>query len=374
MPLARLTWKQVLAWRVRRQHLDERAPRKALLKVVGDLCGLHAQVMSSAELTLWARVEGLEAEDVHQALWDDRSLVKTWAMRGTLHLLPAAEFSMWQAALGQYRHYLNPVWLRAFGVTAAELEQLIQGVVEALDGRMSTREELAGEVARITGSEELGEKLRESWGAMLKPAAFRGQLCFARSVGQKVRFTRPDQRLKADEPVDGDTAVAEVTRRFLGTYGPAAREDYARWWGCTPADAGQRIQALGDEVVEVDVEGWSAWMLGRHVEDAAVAAASSVRLLPAFDQYVVGATRQRDEILPDVHRSRVYRPQGWLSPVLLVDGRMVGVWRHERKGARLLVRIEPFAKIVARARVAAEGEAERLAAFTGGALEVSWSD
>ena len=174
--------------------------------------------------------------------------------------------------------------------------------------------------------------------------------------------------------MDGDTAVAEVTRRFLGAYGPAAREDYARWWACSPVEAGNRIRALGDEVVEVDVEGWTASMLGKHVEDAAGAAASSVRLLPAFDQYVVGATRRRDEILPDAHRSRVYRPQGWLSPVLLVDGRMVGVWRHERKGARLLVRIEPFAKIAARTRAAAEGEAERLAAFTGGALEVSWSD
>lgn len=373
-PSQRLTWGQVLAWRVQRQHLVERAPKTALLQVAADICGLHAQVMSSAELTLWARVDALRAGDLRTALWDERSLVKTWAMRGTLHLLPASEFGMWQAALGQYRHYLRPAWLRAFGVTAEGMEQLIAGVADALDGRMATRDERAREVARLTGSQELGEKVRGSWGSMLKPAAFRGHLCFAPSVGQKVRFTRPDQWLARVEPVDGDTAMAQITRRYLGAYGPATRDDYARWWACSPAEAGKRIKSLDGEVVEVDVEGSTAWMLAGHVEEAAAADASPVRLLPAFDQYVVGATRQAEQILPAALRSRVYRSQGWLSPVVLVDGRMAGVWRHERKAARVVVRIEPFAQIAARARHAAEAEAERLASFLGGALEFSWAD
>jgi hypothetical protein len=80
----------VLAWRLRRQYLDYRATRGETLGVVRHICGLHAQVMSSAELTLWARVEDLEPDAIQEALWKERSLVKTWAMRGTLHLLPAS--------------------------------------------------------------------------------------------------------------------------------------------------------------------------------------------------------------------------------------------------------------------------------------------
>ena len=69
------------------------------LDVVGDLCGLHAQVMSSAELTLWARVDGLTREEVGELLWEHRHLVKTWAMRGTpLHLLPADSSASGSAA------------------------------------------------------------------------------------------------------------------------------------------------------------------------------------------------------------------------------------------------------------------------------------
>ena len=95
--------------------------------------------------------------------------------------------------------------------------------------------------------------------------------------------------------------------------------------------------------------------------------AQAVNLLPAFDQYVVASTRQADNLLPGPLRARVYRPQGWLSPVLLVDGRMDGVWKHERKGARLAVTIEPFVDVPPWAVKAAEDEAARLGEFLGAA-------
>src|SRR5918999_2973021 len=108
----RLTWEQALAWRMRRHHLVERAGPRQVLRVVGDIGGLHAQVMSSAELSLWARVDGLRRDAVDNALWKRRTLVKLWAMRGTLHLLPARELGLWLGALGTYAHYRKPVWLR----------------------------------------------------------------------------------------------------------------------------------------------------------------------------------------------------------------------------------------------------------------------
>src|SRR5579863_6208161 len=96
-PTISVSAQQVMAWRVQRHHLHRRAPRAALLQVVAELGGVQAQLMSSAELTLWARIEHLEPEAVSHALWEERSLVKTWAMRGTLHLLPATELRLWQA-------------------------------------------------------------------------------------------------------------------------------------------------------------------------------------------------------------------------------------------------------------------------------------
>ena len=354
-----------------------------MLAVAARICGLHAQLMSSAELAAWARVEALEADAVSRALWDDRVLVKTWAMRGTLHLLPAAELPLWQAALSTRRPWEAGAWQRGFGVSLQELERLVDAVAEALDGRLLTREELAAEVARLTGSERLGDKLRESWGALLKPAAALGRLCFAPNQGQQVRFTRPDTWLGGWTAHDPDQAMAEVTRRFLAASGPVTREDFARWWGIpSPAQGRKLIERLGDEVARVEVEGMAAYALAADLPALAAAGGGrpgaggpgTVRLLPAFDQYVVTATLHAERLMPGPFKARVYRPQGWLSPVLLVDGRMDGTWRQEARGRRLLVTLEPFTGLPGWARRAAEAEAERLAAFAGGRLQLAWAE
>ena len=374
--MVKLTWEQVLAWRMGRHHLVERAPRRSLVGVVERICGLHAQVMSSAELTAWARVEDLTPDAVSKALWKQRSLVKLWAMRGTLHLLPARELGLWLGGTATYEHYLKPTWLRAFETTEKELEALIAAIETSLDGRLFTREELGEEIERVTRSKGVKEKVQGSWGPFLKPASFRGKLCFGPSEGQRVRFTSPESWLKRPlEIVPPAEAVAEITRRYLGAFAPAAREDLARWWGVAPAQGGRMLAALGDEAVRVDAEGTEGWMLAAHAKEVQAAAPVELaRLLPGFDMWMIGASRGAAALLDPAQRKRVYRNQGWISPVLLVNGRMEGVWKHERKGKRLLVAIEPFAKRTPRwVRTQLEAEAERLALFLGGDLSVSWS-
>ncbi len=375
--MLKVTWSQAAAWRVRRHHLDERAPAGSMLAVASRLCGLHAQVMSSAELTAWARVEGLERQEVQRALWQNRTLIKTWAMRGTLHLLPADEFPLWHAALSTNRRYLKPaLWQKYFGITLEQLEFLTETVAAALDGRVMTREELVQEVGRLTGSAAFAATLvASSWGTVLKPAAFTGRLCFGPNLGQRVRFTNPYSWLGAKPPaIDPETATAAIARRFLAAYGPATYHDLARWWtGGGVSIARQLIASLGGEVSSVDLDGVRAWMLAAHVlELRELPPARSVRLLPGFDQYVVGASYHAGHLLPGDLRGRVYRPQGWISPVLLVNGFMRGTWRHEIRGSRIDVLIEPFTKLPAWVRRAAAQEAERLANFLGCGLSLTW--
>ncbi|MET0835279.1 MAG: winged helix DNA-binding domain-containing protein [Thermoleophilaceae bacterium] len=373
---AALSWRQALAWRMGRHRLVERAPAAEMHDVAGRICGLHAQVMSSADLTMWARVEDLGGDAVEQALWKDRSLVKLWAMRGTLHLLPAAELGTWLAALGTYEHYLKPVWLRGFKITQEELEQLVAAIGDALDGELLTREELGEEVVRLTRSKAMAERIQGSWGPYLKPASFQGLLCFGPGEGQRVRFTAPASWVPGGVPeVDPDDALREVTRRYLGAYAPATRDDLGRWWAVSPAQAGRMLGVLGDEAVQVDVDGDSCWMLAEHVAEAARLAkpANVARLLPGFDQWVIGASRTAPALLDPGHKARVYRPQGWVSPVLLVNGRMEGVWKHERKAGRILVEVEPFGELPAWARKQATAEAGRLARHLGGDLDLTWA-
>jgi hypothetical protein len=371
-----LSWPSVLAWRLRRQHLTRRVPRERALGVVADICGLHAQLAASAELTLWARVDGLERGWVDRALSEDRALVKTWAMRGTLHLLRADELALFAGAQGALPpRWEKAGWRRGFGVTENEVHGILAAIPKALEDEPLTRRQLADAVARELGAEHLSEKLGEGFGALLKPSAFRGELCFAASEGRTVRFTRPDRWIDGWEPLAPEQAADAVTRRYLAAYGPATREAYGRWLG-TPsaAVAGRLLARLGDEVAETELEGVKVWARAADLDDLRTAEPEGVvRLLPAFDAYVVAAPRDEAAVLAPEQRERVYRPQGWLSPVLVVDGRIAGVWRHERSGDVLRVEIEPFETPSKQVRAAAEAEAERLAAFLGGAVEPAWT-
>lgn len=364
--MGEISWAQALAWRMRRHHLVERAPARDFLTVVSAICGLHAQLMSSAELSLWARVDGFERETVSEALWEKRSLVKFWAMRGTLHLMPTAELEMWLAALATTTKHGN--------VGHEGIERLCAAVGGALDGRVMTREELAQAVEEATGDAELAEFVRFSWGSYLKAASFRGLLCFAPSVGGSVRFTTAANWVgeKIDKP-DGSEALKEMTRRFLTAYGPTTAADLALWRdGLGPRPGRLMLAALGDEAVEVDLEGERGWVLARDLpEISATKLVEIARLLPAFDPWVIGASRTSASVLEPTHKPRVFRPQGWISPVLLVNGKMVGVWKHERKGQRLMVTLDPFGRLPAWARKQLESEAERLAGFLGGDLELT---
>lgn len=112
-PVRTLTWDQVRARRLARSHLLTPAPRERLAAVVGQVCGVQAQVMGAAELAVGARVDGVVQRDVRDELWQRRTLVRTYGPRGTLHLLPARELPIWMAALQAIPNHRGAMWVPA---------------------------------------------------------------------------------------------------------------------------------------------------------------------------------------------------------------------------------------------------------------------
>jgi uncharacterized protein YcaQ len=361
-----LSWDQVTTWRLSQHHLLEPAAPQHLLQVVTQIGGAHAQLMSAAEQALSVRVQNLSPTHVQAALWTDKTLVKTWAKRGTLHLLTASEFPLYVAALSTYRHFRRGSWLKYHGVTLDELEVIIEAVRDTLQGAGMTRDQLADAIVERTGKSQLKELLQSGWGALLKPAAFQGYLCYGPDQGRNVTFVAPDKWLGKLSSVDPEEAWKVILRRYLSTYGPATTDDFGRWWGVEPSRSKRLFRSLGDEIEEVDVEGWQAWALALDIEQMqTLKAPSTVRLLPAFDPYVNAAYRHCQHLLPAGKKSRIYRAQGWVSPVVLVNGRMVGVWEYEKQRSQVVVTVEMFAPPTARVELGVEAGAMRLGNFLG---------
>ena len=337
--------------------------------MVTDICGLHAQVMSSAELAAAVRLDGLEPGTVATALWSHRSLVKTWAMRGTLHLLTAEDYPLYAAALSNRRFDLDGPWLKYHGLLASDVPALVDAVAGALDGRQLTREELGAEVVRRLGDSKWEELLASGWGAVLKPVAFQGRLCFGPSEGNRVTFVRPDQWIGSFERLDPVESLVEVARRFLTAYGPARVEELARWWGVQPK-AVRPVLKAEHGFVQVEVEGGKpAWT----VPDAPVDDDDTpvVRLLPLFDPYTVSVRRNGERPITGPQKDLVYRKAGWISPVLLVDGEIGGVWEHKEEKGRLRVGISPFSALPPAVAGLATIEADRLATYLGFSADIT---
>jgi hypothetical protein len=371
-PAVPLTWGQVRAWRLGHQQLGERAPAERMLEVVAEVCGIHAQVPSSADLQVWARVAEVGPEDVRDALWERRSLVRTWSMRGTLHLLAADDLPLYVAALRTHDRWWKGAWLRMIGCTEAELRAILDAIRDSLSERPLTREQLADEVAERVGA-HARERMLSGWGEMLKPAAFQGSLLFGPPQGQSVTFVRPDAWLPSWKELDSGQAWREIVRRYLHAYGPVAREELGRWWGMQPAPAGRVLAASADQLVVVDVEGYRAWALAGDVAGMQAASPQApARLLGGFDVYVAG-TRPKGSLVDRRFEDRVFRKAGWVSPVVLVDGMVAGVWGHERSGGRIQVTVEPFQRLSGEQRRQLGEEADRLGSFLGAAAAISYS-
>ncbi|TDC82850.1 winged helix DNA-binding domain-containing protein [Actinomadura sp. 7K507] len=326
-----VTWAQVLAWRMRRQHIERPADEPAS-QIARRLAGVQAQVASSAELAVAIRQTAPERGAVARALLDERTLVKTWAVRGTLHLLPADEAAAYLALCGAVRNWEKPAWQRTFGATPDDLEAIAEAASNALaDGSALTREELTTAVVEETGSRHLAEVLGSGYGPLLKPLAWWGVLCHGPSQGTRVTFTSPERWLPGWTglpPVED--AARTVIHAFLGAHGPATPGMFDNWLMRKlnrKKDVKNWFAAAEDGLSTVEVEGEQMYVLAEHRDELlATEPATSVRLLGAFDQYVLGAGTSATYLVPAERRKEVSRAAGWISPVVLHEGRVAGVW------------------------------------------------
>ncbi len=195
--MLRLSSEQVSSWRMKKQHLTYRENRKEIAEVVSDVCGVQAQVLSAAELAIRARVEGISQRDIREALWRDHSIVKTWCMRGTLHLLASSDLPTYVAAM-KTQLSASQEWLRKTQrVQPSEVEAITAEIERVLDDRTVTRDDLVRQVEdRTELSKASREALRSAWGILLRPAAYQGMLAFGPSVGPKSTFFRPSRWMR----------------------------------------------------------------------------------------------------------------------------------------------------------------------------------
>src|SRR5205809_2609590 len=217
----------VSAFRMHRHDLDLRGPSSRLPSVVGDVCGVQAQVTAMARIALWARLRQLTLDDVERALVGKRTIVKTWSMRGALHLLASKDLLLYLRGLMPTRLPREQRWIRGAGLKEEETTAMI---LDALKDGPVTRAQLVRFLAKKLGTKTKdwfdGGWGRETMGSntswqLVRPAVMRGLVCFGPSNGQEITFTRLDRWLPERRPMPaGDEAEDGLVRPPLPAFGP----------------------------------------------------------------------------------------------------------------------------------------------------------
>ena len=360
----KVTWRQALAWRMERQLLDP-IGTGSVADVVGRLCAVQTQVASSAELAIRVRRTSSQSGEVARALADGR-LIKTWAMRGTLHLLRAEDAGAYLAVIAATRPWEKPAWERWAGLTPAVLERFRSAVGEALADGPKTREELASALAGRRGLGRITTVLAESWGTILKPLAWHGELCIGPSRNGRPTFMRPELASDRWRPLpDPDEATETVVSAYFAAYGPAPPEAFVRWMG--DGWFGKRklltcVESAAHRLLPVEIDGEPALVVAEDLDSLADARPSAaVRLLPGFDQYVLGPGTDDGHVVPAARRRMVSRQSGWIAPVVVAGGVVAGTWELDGP----TIRVAWFAEAGRPPRRRIATEVERLSSILG---------
>jgi Winged helix DNA-binding domain len=361
-PLRR-TEDQVRRARMRAQLLTGRRPRR-VEEVARALVGLQAQDTPASRLALRPRSTGLDEAAVRRACNQDRTVVRTWAMRGTLHLVAAGDAG-WLVEL------LGPVFAAAgrrrrvqLGLDDGVCERALAALPAVLGGGPLSRADL---VARLADEGVRIDPDGQAPAHLVAYAAMRGLVCRGPDLGgDQASYVLLEKWVGKGQAMEPEDALAELARRYLGGHGPAAPEDLAAWSGLPARRARRAFELVAGELRQVELDGRRLWAPAGApaARTGREGARPVVRLLGRFDDYLLG-WRGRDLVLDRRFARRVQAGGGWIHAAVVVDGRVAGTWRARREAGRLDLTVEPFGSLPAGTRPGLQAEAADLGRFLG---------
>ena len=345
------------------------------LAVVRAMVTVQAQYAASIPLAIHARCPSAPRTWTDCALAHDRSLVKTWCLRGTLHALAADDLALMVGSFGERYHLaIERVMLRMCDMDTTAWYRVEQDTLHALAAGPLDRTTLHAAVPRLRDVPWSG------WGEDVKGLAYQGDLLMVGSKGSRPVFARrdtwlPDLRFR---PRTRIKSLEELLVRYLRTFAPATLTDFAHWTGLPIATVRETAARATRLVVSVAVEGRNSPLLAL-AEDVDVLQeplpeVPAVTLLPKFDALLL-AWKDPSRVLDGGDRGAVFRPAGQIEAVILLRGHAAATWRVKQTPGSMHVTITPVQRVGVVVRRQVEAAFEGLGAWSSArSTTVTWQD
>lgn len=314
-----------------RAHRLESADQPTAVAAVSSMLALQAQDYRGGLWSVGARAASLTEAEVERAL-KDREIVRTWPMRGTLHLVAAADARWMPELLGPRASQSAAGRRRQLGLDEAAIAATRAAWESGLaGGRCLGRPELFAlmESAGVDSGDQRGPHL-------LRYFAEQGVLCFGPHEGRQPTYTLVEEWVPEARVLERDEALAELALRYFTSHGPASLTDFAGWSGLTKGDARKGLAAVEGELAHTEMDGVEYW----HAE--LDSAPTGVQLLAGFDEYVLGYKDRSAFATPEILTAVVPGGNGVFKSSVVSDGQIVGLWTVKRFAQRQEVRVAWF--------------------------------
>lgn len=360
-PMIKLTLESLRRLRLQAQGLNTESLFNDVAQVTRNASGLQSQELPAATLAVRARTGGLTAEDVRHAREVSRSIVLTWTMRGTMHLV-AAEDVGWQLRLfGALFIHKRERRYRQLGLDDATRRNAAHLIRNVLGNRGPLNRAELAQVLDKHGIPIEGQAIAHLVGY----AALEGIICFGPERHGKPTYVLMEDWVNTedDRAFSERQLVAELTRRYLRAYGPAAPSDMVSWSGLTAGQIRAGFEAISNDLVEVEIPDGTAWMLKDQAEYSEhVSMERNVRLLPRYDNYLLGY-QSRDFMVQESFAKEVHPGGGLIRSVVIVNGQVIAVWQLEQKRGTAIITVQPFEPIDATLTPYLEAEVRDIGRF-----------
>lgn len=349
-----LTPEQLRAARWSALRLD--GPVVTVAAVAGHLVGLQAQAAPPARLAVRPRAARLTAADVDRACADGL-VTRTWAMRGTLHMVASPDVRWMTSLFGPFFIQKDRRRRLQLGLDDQRCERALAALGSILAGTGPLTR--AGLIERLAaGGIEIDPRTQQP-PHLLGYAAGRGLICRGPDrPGDEPTYTLLDDWAPDAPALSPDEARAELARRYLGGYGPATRADFAAWSGLPAAETRRAWELIAPETVPAGPD--LVALAGAPLDGPP----PRPRLLGHFDPLLMGY-RDRDLVLDPARTRQIQAGGGFVQPTVLAGGRVAGTWRLDRRAKRARLVVEPFGPLTAATRDGLAAEATDVGRFLG---------
>ena len=339
--------------RLRNHRLASSAFERAV-DVVRWFGAVQAQDYKGAKWALGLRMRSATNAIVEDA-FNRGEIVRTHLLRPTWHFV-AREDIRWLLDLTGPRVSVNcGSAYRAYGLDAAILKRTNRVIAKALKGgKHLTRTELRAILNR--SGIEAADTVR--MGFILIHAELDGVICSGPAKGKQLTYALLDERVPAGKKLLRDEALAELTRRYFASHGPATLADFVWWSGLKTNDARTGIALLDSELQQLSIENITYWISN---STPTAKPAARAHLLPAYDEYNV-AYKKRETVF---HPTAISQLTNWgaLGPTVIVDGRIVGIWKGSLKNGSITIALNSPKTLTKPEKQAITAAAESHAAF-----------